>query len=45
MNSNEINYHEKIRNFQIMTDNNNEQIALDYLSRSNWDESVIFKIY
>ena len=40
MNNNEINYEERIKNFQIMTDNNNETIALDYLMRSNWDESV-----
>ena len=34
------NQQEKIKNFQIMTDTNNEQIALEYLSKNNWDESV-----
>ncbi len=40
MNSSEINYQEKIKNFQVMTDNHNEQFALDYLTKNNWDESV-----
>ena len=40
MNDSEINYNEKIKNFQVMTDNHNEQIALDFLTKNNWDESV-----
>jgi hypothetical protein len=40
MNNSEINYQEKLKNFQAMTDSHNEAVALDYLSRCNWDESV-----
>jgi hypothetical protein len=40
MNSNEINHQERIKNFQIMTDNTNEATALEFLMKSNWDESV-----
>ncbi len=40
MNSSEINYQEKIKNFQVMTDNHTEQVALDYLTKNNQDESV-----
>lgn len=45
MNSSEINYQEKIKNFQVMTDNHNEQVALDYLTKNNWDESVNIILY
>jgi hypothetical protein len=41
MNNSEINYHEKLKNFQVMTDNHNEQVAMDYLTKNNWDESVL----
>jgi hypothetical protein len=43
MNNNDINYQERIKNFQIMTDNGNEATALDYLAKCNWDESVSFR--
>jgi hypothetical protein len=39
-NNNEL---EKIKNFQIMTDTNNEQVAIDYLTKFNWDESVLYQ--
>jgi hypothetical protein len=35
-----IDYTEKIRNFQAMVDNYNEEIAYNYLSKSEWDEGV-----
>ena len=35
-----IDYTEKIRNFQAIVDNYNEEIAFNYLSKANWDESV-----
>ncbi len=40
MKQNDNNEHEKIKNFQIMTDTNDEQLAIDFLSKYNWDESV-----
>jgi hypothetical protein len=40
MNNNNNNELEKIKNFQIMTDTNDEQIAIDFLVKYNWDESV-----
>jgi hypothetical protein len=40
MNNIEINYQEKLRNFQAMTDNHIDATALDYLQKSNWDETV-----
>jgi hypothetical protein len=40
MNDNDINYQERVKNFQIMTDNYNESTAVDYLTKSNWDENV-----
>jgi hypothetical protein len=43
MNNSEINYQEKLRNFQAITDNGNDTVAMDYLQKSNWDESVKIK--
>lgn len=45
MNNNNIleeqeDYTQKIRNFQAIVDNYNEEIAFSYLSKTNWDESV-----
>lgn len=36
----EIDYSEKILNFLALTDNYNEEIALNYLTKTNWDETV-----
>lgn len=41
MNTDDIDYTEKIRNFQAMVDNYNEEIALSYLTKADWDETVI----
>jgi hypothetical protein len=41
MNNNEIKFQEKVKNFQAMTDNYNDTIAMEYLMKTNWDESVI----
>lgn len=35
-----IDYTEKIRNFQAMVDNYNEEIALSFLTQADWDETV-----
>jgi hypothetical protein len=37
-----IDYTEKIRNFQAIVDNYNEEISLNYLTKANWDESVFY---
>ena len=37
---NEINYDEKIKTFQLITENYDNDIAMNYLSRNNWDEAV-----
>ena len=38
--SDNIDYTEKIRNFQAMVDNYNEEIALSFLTLADWDETV-----
>ncbi len=40
MDSHKVDYTEKIRTFQAMVDNYNEEIAFNYLSKANWDEAV-----
>jgi hypothetical protein len=40
MNNDSFNRNERIKNFQIMTDNYNDTTAAEYLMKSNWDESV-----
>jgi hypothetical protein len=35
-----IDYTEKIRNFQALVDNYNEEVALNNLTNANWDEFV-----
>jgi hypothetical protein len=37
---NEINYDEKIKTFQLMTENFDHDLAINYLSKNNWDEIV-----
>lgn len=37
----EIDYTERIRSFQMLTDNYNEEVALQYLEKVNWDDKVI----
>lgn len=39
-----IDYTEKIRTFQAIVDNYNEEIALNYLTKANWDETVNYII-
>lgn len=46
MNSNDdhlknIDYTEKIRCFQAIVDNYNEEIAFNYMTKAEWDETVI----
>ena len=38
----EIDYTQKIRNFQHLTDNYNEEEALMYLEKHDWNEKVSF---
>lgn len=40
MEKNEINYSERIQAFMAMAETNSEDIAVNYLQRSNWDEIV-----
>ena len=37
---NEINYDEKIKTFQLITENCDYEIAFNYLTKYNWDEHV-----
>ena len=36
----DIDYTQKIRNFQLLTDNFNEEEGLNYLEKCDWDENV-----
>jgi len=38
----ELDYTTKIKNFQARIDNYNEEVALEYLMRADWDESVTY---
>lgn len=38
----DIDYTEKIKTFQHLTDNFNEEEGLNYLEKNNWDENVRF---
>ena len=38
----EVDYTQKIKNFQSITDNYNEEEALTYLEKFDWDEKVGF---
>ena len=40
-----INYAEKISNFNLMVNNHNEDIAYKYLSQAGWDETQAAKIF
>ena len=44
MEKEEIDYSVKIQNFITMTENNNQEIALNYLQKANWDETVNYDI-
>jgi hypothetical protein len=39
---NKIDFTEKIKLFQSLVDNYNEEIALNYLMKGNWDEIVSY---
>lgn len=39
---NDINYDEKIKTFQLITDNNDYEVAINYLTNFNWDENVLY---
>ena len=39
---NEINYQDKITNFQAITENYDYDIAIKYLQEGKWDESVYY---
>lgn len=40
----EINYPEKILNFHAITEYHDEEQALKFLEKANWDEGVIYII-
>ena len=37
-----IDYSEKLQTFMAITENNNQEIALNYLQKANWDETVYY---
>lgn len=41
----DIDYTERIRNFMALIENDNEEIAFNYLSKTNWDEAVSHNQY
>ena len=41
----DINYAEKIATFNLLVGNNNEDIAFNYLSMANWDETQAAILY
>lgn len=41
----DVDYIQKIRNFQNLTDNYNEEEALNYLEKTNWDEKTAAENY
>ena len=41
----DIDYTEKIKTFNLLVGNNNEEIALNYLTISNWDEDQAAMLY
>ena len=41
----EINYSEKINTFKLLVDNNDDDLALHYLERANWDEEKAANLY
>lgn len=41
----EIDYTERIKSFQIKTDNYNEEEAFLYLEKHNWNESLAYEDY
>ena len=41
----ELNYAEKIETFKLMIENNNDDIALKYLQKANWDEVKAVRLY
>ena len=45
MNYDEINYGEKIETFKLMIENQNDDIALNYLQRTNWDEEKAVNLF
>ena len=40
-----INYAEKISNFNLMVNNQNEDIAYNYLSQTGWDETKAAQLF
>ena len=41
----DINYGEKIETFKLMIENNNDDIALMYLQKADWDEERAVMLY
>lgn len=39
-NEHDLDYTTKIANFKSMTETGNDEIALDYLNKNDWDEGV-----
>lgn len=45
MEKHEVNYAERIQTFMAMAEIDNQDIALNYLQRTNWDETVWHYLY
>ena len=41
----ELNYSEKIENFKLLIENQDDEIAINYLQKTDWDESTAANLY
>ena len=41
----ELNYSEKIENFKLLIENQDDEIAINYLQKADWDESTAANLY
>ncbi len=41
----ELNYSEKIENFKLLVENQDDELAINYLKKANWDESTAANLY
>ena len=41
----QLNYAEKIENFKLLVENQDDEIAINYLQKADWDESIAANLY
>jgi len=41
----QLNYAEKIENFKLLVENQDDEIAINYLQKAKWDESIAANLY